>query len=124
MTVRSVISATSRRWARARNPERALWAYGQASEVDPENNEPWAQIMVLNRIVGDMDKALAAAERVLSIQPKEPVALMIAALCCEAMGRSAEADTHVRAALAIDAARVQVIVKREPSLLEIVARVQ
>ncbi|GEM_PF-75522 len=106
------------------NAERALWAYGRASEVDPKHSEPWTQIMVLHRLVGDMNKALAAAEKVLSINPEEPVAHMIAALCCEALGRPSEADTHVRAALAADPARVQVIVQREPSLGLIVARVQ
>ena len=64
------------------------------------------------------------AEKALSINSKEPVAHMIAALCCEALGRPSEADTHVRAALAADPASVQVIVQREPSLGVIVTRVQ
>jgi choline-sulfatase len=107
-----------------RNAERALWAYQHATQLDASQVDPWLQLMVIHRILGNVSSSLTAAEAVLRIRPQDAKAHLIAGLACEATGRLTDADTHVRAALASSPQIVQQLAQGEPALAVILARVQ
>lgn len=84
----------------ARDYPAARAALEAALRLDPRQVEMWTGLGELLHTLGKDDEALAALERALALRPRDPVALLFAAIVHNARGDSAASEAILRGLLA------------------------
>ena len=88
--------------------QKALSAYAQAVELDPENPDGWNMFGVIQKRLGNLDSAIKAFERVLALGNKVDDKAVVAAaygnlgIVYKTRGELAKAEEHFLKSLAIE----------------------